>query len=690
MSAPAGPTDELGDAIATLTGAASGLVAAGSQTSDPCCCAGLVVTALTGIDTMLQAIAAIMGSWTPGSATGAVDLTTVNAQLTAIAGTLASFPTTPTADGNNITAAINQVAPALNAAAPANLQPLVTALQNLAATLVPPGTAPGAAPSALIASLFGTLDVPQSLYQQLETDGYIPAGYAALLAPGGVGPGSVAGAWGAVKNTVEGWLASIGTDVESVATAAKPYITSAITWFESTYATITAAEDSTLEPIIEGMVNALTSYLNPVTTPVPGNSGADSWGALTRVVTLLLNINAASVIVDLLRPGAGASIRKYADTGLSMMEYQELASIKIGPMITYGAGRDSEHAAKALFMQELPHNNEMAAQAARGIITAAAAQAVMKMNGLDPSFQTPAITAAQSGLNPRQLIQLLPSGLLSAADITSELTFNGVRPQSQSLFQLVAPWLATKTARDAYIAALEQAYVFGLYADADYQNLVASAEQNTTLSSLQLLTVQVKALTEQTKELAASYYPLYQSGLMTQAGLQAALEGLQIQPNWVTAIMAKQEALAEARLQRQAISAANKLANLTTNVERKTLLANFKAGSINSATYAAGLVGTGLTVVQAAAWADLAALWLQGNLTWLYGVVMPRPQAQITQAQVNAILGQVSSGLISAATAASELQTLNVPATWINALIAKAAASATSKTLAYLYPVTPS
>lgn len=667
---PPGVTDELGSCCTNITAALDALVEAvqAFPPPDPTCCTNLT-TQINAVAVQIQTIAATLQSMasTSGSSAAPVDLTPVTTALTALQSQLASLQADNDVNAGTLNTAIASIATAIAGISPQNLQSIVDAIN----------------------SLFTTLDVPQAVYDQLSTDGWLSSTYAQLAAPGALGSGIVA--------TIATWahqfyrwlvLSSIGVDVDAPPGSA-PAASTAETLLDGTLSTFLKSADVVITPIVQDIIDTIANTLMPVGVTSPGSIGVNPNTPVAQIMGVTFAAHLAGYVVNWLGIHDSEALAKWVERIGAVLGFEELREVNLGPLIRHGIAKVADNQAKAIFRQELPSAGSAAQWLARGLIDDPTADTLLGFAGMDASYQDAAKQAAQRGLQPFILIRLLTTGLFSTADLTDEMTFAGIRPTTQSRIQLAAPYMATDAARKQLISALDEAYTEGLYADSDYQSLVASAEQNTTLSSLELTTVQVKALVKQTKELAQSYAILYQGGLMDVPTLQSSLEGIGLQPNWVTAFMAVQEARSEAKTNRQALAAMTRLTNQTNTIIRKTALQNYLAGTIDLAAYVAALVGTGLTAVQAAAWGDLAALRIAGGLTWVYGLSLPKQQASILSKQVEAILAQLSAVLIDDTSAVSQLQALGLSNTWINALIAKTDAQATAKSLATLYPVQP-
>src|SRR5262249_47438482 len=144
----------------------------------------------------------------------------------------------------------------------------------------------------------------------------------------------------------------------------------------------------------------------------------------------------------------GESLTHIAELVAGAIGFEQLQDVVIGPLVQHGIKAVADMNARRLFRQHIPSSGDTAEMSARGIIPHALTNQLLSYDGLNDQLQEAVVTAAQQGISPRQLIQLLPTGLLTADDLTDELTFLGMRPRSQQRMQLVAPYLAARRERD--------------------------------------------------------------------------------------------------------------------------------------------------------------------------------------------------------------------------------------------------
>jgi len=253
--------------------------------------------------------------------------------------------------------------------------------------------------------------------------------------------------------------------------------------------------------------------------------------------------------------------------------------------------------------------------------------------------------------------------------------------------KLAAPWLATQPYRTSLIAELRAAYRAGILSDEQLTDGVDDAQRNTDMKSLVLTTAKYAALVDETKALEAEYTALYLVGVMDEQDLVSHLQNIGLQPWAVHMIAGKAEAKANATLHRNTIKAAAALARATALEERKTAMKAFAAGALTSTALVASLVATGLTTTQAGWWVAFAELQKVGNQRWQFGLQLTPAQASILRAKVAALVTQREKMLINDQQLAQQLGTLGLDSTWVNAILAHAAAAAATAKAAELVPV---
>ena len=437
-------------------------------------------------------------------------------------------------------------------------------------------------------------------------------------------------------------------------------------------------------------IAALEFVLGPVQAMghiTPGQQTAAAQQTFGRAWAMGETAHLLAIIAGLLPDGLGFAFSGWAALVAEAAGFREIATSIHRPYYGVAFGRPTAYQANAATRSLFPTYANAQSLAARGLITAAQLAECEAYGGLQPAYVVATERGAYHGMNARQLLRLIETGLFTNVAISDELTFSGMRPISQTRMQTAAPFLATAAQRTELIDTVESACVQGLLADADVRSLLSYANSTSDQGSLILATAHLKILIQETKDLESEYSTLYYGGVIDDLTFRSYLSGIGLQQWKINTVAGKAEARANAMLQRKTIAAAAALARTTAAEERKTAMKNYSTGSIDAAALAAALVVSGLTPIQAAAWVDLAVLQMKGNLRWVHGLTLNPNDAKLLTERVAALSAQRSHGLITDAQLVAQLSALTIPKDEINAIVAKADASAAAAKLATLWPV---
>jgi len=401
----------------------------------------------------------------------------------------------------------------------------------------------------------------------------------------------------------------------------------------------------------------------------------------------VLILNSVMLVAGYFGWNTSQQLREYVDVASTVLGLEEMKEFTIGQRMAAGPVKQAMLEARALYRQELPGTSTLQGLVAQGLLDQNRALNLIPYNGT-PAELVPALQAsAYRGLNARQMLRLIETGLFSDAEISDELTFSAMRPVSQARMRRAAPYLATASQRSALLAAIEAAAVAGVLSDADLTAQVDSAEQNDDRDSLILSRVHLQQLVAETKALEAEYTTLYKAGLMADDLFRANLQAIGLQPFMVTIVAAKAEAQANATLQKQTLAAERALERATEAKARTAAVNNFVSGNIDAAALLAALLVTGLTAVQAAAWVDLAQLRKSGGLRWIYGLQLSPSAATLLRQRVSALVDQRKRLQITDPQFVAQLQALGIGDRYVNAIQAAADALITPKSSAFAIPV---
>lgn len=554
-------------------------------------------------------------------------------------------------------------------------------------------------------------DVPNSIAQQIAHDAMMPPQYVAAMQ----------GTAGDVADAVLGVLKWIydpdpaGTVKDKEPPAMSPSTRSAIGWvrdilaglmreapnwekdfkdwltpvLKNAMSNVISAEDAVFAPIVKNLVGAVTKFLKPAGGAVPalGMPGGDFDGPVAAATGVTLTTEFMAWLLSFIGINTGPALKHVVELIAAAVDFEELRDVLIGPLVREGIGAAATLNARAQFQQHTPGVGAVADWLARQLVPAGEANQLAAFDGINAHLFALMTTAAQKGINPRQLIQLLPTGLLSAADLTDELNFSGMRQASQHRMQLAAPYLASRAQRDALRSTLEAAYAAGLLADQDLQSQLDGIENVVDRDQLAISNAKWKKLIAITKQLENEYSTLYIGGVIDDATFRSDLTAIGLQQDVASAVAAVAEAKANAALVKRNIAEARALGRATQAEERRAAMKSFVTGQITVAALTAELLAAGLTPIQTAAWVELAQLQKGGGLKWLYGRQLSPGDATLLRQRVAALTDQRKRLQIDDPTYHQQLVALGIPDVWVNALRAAADAMITPKTSAFAIPV---
>lgn len=668
-----GQGDELTDGLncvaqnlAILASAIPAILAAlgqGGANPDPVTCTQ-ITTQVALITAQLADIAIALQNPPAGGSTP-IDLTPIVTALTQLVVTVAAIPAASAALGDVLVAPLNSIALSIAKGNPIDLTPIV---QQLAA-------------------MVGQGDVDQAIFDALQQQGLLsPADVQTLQGIKWSDAVSYVTSSAPVR-AVEKFITRAGADADTVAGWLKAKLAPAENWAEAKITGALTTERNGIQDVLSPVLSAVVSALKPAGATQLGVIGVNPDTVLADVAAVSFNLYVITALVGLLSTGAAEQLGQLVEVVTGLIGFEELKEVQIGPLVENGIARIAQMQARALFKQELPGTSSMTGWVARGLMTAARAQALAQFNGT-PDELYPIIAAdSYRGLNARQMLRLVETDLFSSDEIADELTFAAMRPVSQARMLKAAPYLATASQRTALVAEIQAAAVAGLFSDGDVTAQVDSAESSSDRDALILARVHLQQLVAETKALETEYVTLFKANLIDDPTLRANLAGIGLQPFMVNIVAAKAEAQASATLARQMAAAEKQLIRATVAKERQDAMKAFTTGTIDAAALAIALVATGLTTTQAAAWVGLAELQKAGSLRWTYGLQLAPAQATLLRQRVAALTNQLKSGQITPDAMVSSLKALGIGDAEVNGLVAAASATAATKPVAAYIPV---
>ena len=398
-------------------------------------------------------------------------------------------------------------------------------------------------------------DVANSTFQWLQQQGYLTPEDLQLYEGLGWADSFFAMLRTLVSRVVTNFLAAFGFTI----TGGKPVYTgleaSWATGMKQSMAGFLAISDTTLAPVVAGLVNTIAGQLSGGGGGGIGVIGVDPDTVVANALSITFAAAAGAYLLAFVGIDEGEPLAHIAELVSAAIGFEEIRDVKIGPLIRQGVGLVAERQAKAKFQQELPGTTALLGYVAQGLMTSSRAQALSLLNGTSNEMFPIEAAAAYRGFNARQMLRLIETNLFSQAEIADELTFAAMRPVSQTRMLRAAPFLATASERSSLLAAVEAAAVAGLLADSDVTAQYDAAQSNEDPHSLILARLHLQQLTAATKDLETEYSTLFKGDLMTDQLYRANLAALGLQPWKVSSLAAKAEAAANVALQRKTLAA---------------------------------------------------------------------------------------------------------------------------------------
>jgi hypothetical protein len=628
------------------------------------CCHAIIVAlmALVKVVGKIEVAITSQGAQQPP----AVDLSSVVTELNCVCEKLTAISTSSATVATDLGPGLKSIAEAITKLNPTDVSQIVEQLK----------------------ALVKTIDPPPAVYDQLAKDGYIDAQYVQLFESGEFGSGLVTILATKLWHGVVWALKLIGIDVS----VWPPNITNLEAGLKTAATKVGSAllqfSKSGVYDAVKGLVGVMQTRLIPTAVPQLGDIHVDPDRMLTDVVGLSLDGILIAAIIGAFLPEVGKKLGELVGVAGGLLGFDELRDVQIGPLIRHGISKIAEMNAKRVFRQELPAASQLAALAARGLIHTDRYGQLAPLTGIPTELQGAELEAAHTGLQPFILLRLANTGLFTDRDLADEMTFRGVRPESQHRILLAAPFIATQKERDALRGTIEKAYAGGLFADIDFTGRIDALEHETDRTRLILDRARLERTLAVLKEVENAYETEFLAGITDAPTYQSKLQGIGLQLDYVAGIMAKAEAHANARMVRQAEASERALQKATTAAERRAAATQYAAGTIDEARLAGTLVATGLTPVQAAAWVIQAQGQRAGKLRRQFGLLLSPPEATLLRQKVADLTHQRELQMLTDAQFVQKLTALKIPPTWVNVLRAGANAALKPKTAAILTPVT--
>lgn len=450
-----------------------------------------------------------------------------------------------------------------------------------------------------------------------------------------------------------------------------------------------STEDTILEPTVKDLISTIKSQLIAGKGPCPplGDIGVEGDKVVSSALGVAISAAGVAWLMSFGGIDEGESLTKIVDLIAGAIGFEELKDVEVKPLVTNGIQRVAEMRAKNMFRQEIPGAGAGYGLAARGLIAPGLAHELAGLNGLACILEKPMAAAAYHGMNARQMLRLIETGLFSHDEIIDELTFNGMRPTSRDRMLRAAPYLATQPQRSQLRAEIEKAAAAGLLSEQEVHDRLEAAEHNTDRNDLSINRLRLETLQAFAKDLEFEYSTMFAAGLINEQTFRANLTHLTFQEWKINGLVARGEARQAVTLSRQEAAAARAETKATATAERKAAIGNYLNGHIPAPALTAALIATGMTPIQTAAAVDLATLQREGRPRHMYGKSLSSTDASLLQGRISALKDQRRRELITDTQFTNDLKALGLTPHFINAIRAAADATLTPAKKAFEIPV---
>lgn len=355
----------------------------------------------------------------------------------------------------------------------------------------------------------------------------------------------------------------------------------------------------------------------------------------------------------------------------------------------------------AKFPTRVPPYFQGQALYARGKIGASTRDALNGYGGLDPAYADASQLGAYRPINARVIQRGFVNRVYPTALMSRILQDEGMNPEFIPIINSMFEEMTTLQVENQYLTELEAAFAKGAVPIDDLKdamdNLNYSPQAQNLILSRAVLIQQQEAIAFVVKE----YQPELAASLVSPATYGQALQAAGAQPWYVTQQVELAEAKAFVRGQIKAQAVAKKDADTIWTRESTTAVEQYLRGEIDlaaltlavttaRANYIDSLPTQGLALTDEAGalatspvivTSTVASAQARTTLTkqFVYGLLLTRAEALILKEKVTALLAQFKETALTVPQLNDALRALNIPGANVEAIVAKAAASAETK-----------
>jgi hypothetical protein len=371
--------------------------------------------------------------------------------------------------------------------------------------------------------------------------------------------------------------------------------------------------------------------------------------------------------------GVGPMIAKMAG-------FDEVAANVLKPLYEAAFGKSLAYQYRSQFKPDFPDEADAASWYARGLISDDQLRAIFEVSGLKTEYEEPYVRSRYRPISPFVAVRMLEAGIFAADELTSILTYIGLRPEDQARVQMFADYAALAPYRATALSGAKRAWERGVRTDAEFDSDMEYLEVPAAARAIVKFDAAISKQEQLVEIYRKSVSAAYKFGQITDADYVPHLEAIGI----AAADAEAHYALDSIAKQGRALQAAAREAAATIKAEHRAAMnaaiAQYRAGTINEAELLAALLLAGIDPAIAGFAVSIQSSRRQGDVMFVFGLTLPRDEAIRLRENVAAVEAQFKRQLIDDAAATLALSQLNIPDSNARDLLARWAALKTKPT----------
>jgi hypothetical protein len=433
------------------------------------------------------------------------------------------------------------------------------------------------------------------------------------------------------------------------------------TAFQNSGPGLSAAVAPAISDFMETNFNAVSDALLALGPSTPDN--AVTRASLQLGTSFGLGISSAAVTAafEALLPEKLNTLNGIGPMLASLAGFAEVSRAIRDPLYAAAFGKSAEYKYRSQFKPEFPSERDATTWYARGLITQAQLDAIWAVSGLKSEYEQPYLSAAYRPLSPFLLRLAENTGAISDADLMETMTYAGMRPVDQQRMVALFDAAAILPYRNQVLSALKIACEKGTIPLSE----LASQAQSIGIIAAAIPLIQQEVAWRRIEQLAELYRKsvteLYKTGQLADADYVPSLTAAGIDQADAEAHYQIDSA---AKLGKALAAEARAAAALTKQQQHQAMnsaVAQFREGTLDEPALLAALLAIPIDPSIATFVTSIQAARLAGNVRYVYGLTLPRHEAEVLREQVAALALQTRAKLVSYDDALAALKNYGIP-----------------------------